>query len=114
MRKPRGRGVMAEARLRATRSPRSAGRRVQGGVASTDLILSARVGSNAAVFADLLRLHVPEGSLVADVTYGKGVFWRDVPDGAYQLAASDLRTGVDCRSLPYADQTLDALVLDPP
>jgi len=87
---------------------------VQGGVASTDLIFSARVGSNAAVFADLLRLHVPEGSLVADVTYGRGAFWRDVPDGAYQLAASDLETGVDCRSLPYADRTLDALVLDPP
>jgi hypothetical protein len=87
---------------------------VQGGVASTDLIFSARVGSNATVFADLLRLHVPEGSLVADVTYGRGAFWREVPAGAYQLAASDLQTGVDCTRLPYVDKSLDALVLDPP
>lgn len=106
---------MAQARLPAARrGPRSVRRRVQGGVASTDLVLSARVGSNACVFADLLRLHVPEGSLVADVTYGKGVFWREVPDGAYRVAASDLQSGVDCTRLPYADKTFDALVLDPP
>jgi SAM-dependent methyltransferase len=105
---------MAQARFPAARRSRSTGRRVQGGVASTDLILSARVGSNAAVFADLLRLHVPEGSLVADVTYGRGAFWREVPDGAYRVAASDLRMGVDCTRLPYADGSFDAVVLDPP
>jgi tRNA G10 N-methylase Trm11 len=78
------------------------------------LILSARVGSNAVVFADLLRLHVPKGSLVADVTYGKGAFWRDIPADDYRLAASDLQTGTDCTRLPYPDNTIDALVLDPP
>jgi hypothetical protein len=89
-------------------------RRRRGGLPSTDLILSAKVGSNASVFADLLRLHVPEGSRLADVTYGRGAFWRDVQDGAYRLTASDLQTGVDCRQLPYADGSFDALVLDPP
>jgi tRNA G10 N-methylase Trm11 len=77
-------------------------------------VLSARVAANASVFADLLRLHVPVGSRVADVTYGQGAFWRDVPAGEYLLSASDLKTGVDCTRLPYADGSFDALVLDPP
>jgi hypothetical protein len=66
------------------------------------------------VFADLLRLHVPKGSLIADVTYGRGAFWREVPDSAYRVATSDLETGVDCTRLPYPDGSFDALVLDPP
>jgi hypothetical protein len=89
-------------------------RRVQGGVASSDLVLSARVASNASVFVDVLRLHVPSGSRVADVTYGEGAFWREVSAGEYRLAASDLKTGVDCTRLPYGDGSFDAVVLDPP
>jgi len=89
-------------------------RRVQGGVASSDLVFSARVTSNASVFADVLRLHVPAGSRVADVTYGQGAFWREVPAGEYQLEASDLKSGVDCTRLPYGDGSFDAVVLDPP
>jgi hypothetical protein len=88
--------------------------RVQGGVASTDLVLSAAVATNASVFAEVLQLHVPPGSRVADVTYGQGAFWRGVPAGEYQLAASDLNSGVDCRCLPYAAGSFDAVVLDPP
>jgi hypothetical protein len=104
-------------------------KRVAGGVPSTDLVLSAHVGDNAELFPRILALHVPEGALVADVTFGKGVFWKAVPPGRYRLLASDLsprkagrrapgavevRGGVDCRSLPYADGALDAVVLDPP
>ena len=70
-------------------------------VATIDLVLSAHVGQNARVFADILRLHVPRGSKVADVTYGKGVFWKEVDSTLYTLLASDLKTGVDCRKLPY-------------
>jgi hypothetical protein len=89
-------------------------RRRPAGVATTDLTLSAHVGSNADVFAQLMALHVPEGSRVADVTWGKGAFWRQIPDGRYEVLATDLQTGVDCRALPYADGEIDALVLDPP
>ena len=70
-------------------------------VAPLDLILSAHVGQNARLFADILRLHVPHGSKIADVTYGKGAFWKEVDPTRYTLLASDLKTGVDCRSLPY-------------
>jgi hypothetical protein len=83
-------------------------------VVPLDLVLSAHVGQNARVFADILRLHVPRGSKVADVTYGKGAFWKKVDPTLYTLLATDLKTGVDCRRLPYEDASIDAVVLDPP
>ena len=115
-----------------TDGPSEAGRparRIAGGQPTTDLVFSAHVGGNAELFPDILRLHVPPGSTVADVTFGLGVFWRRVPDGAYRLMASDLdvkadglearhrphvRTGIDCRALPYPDAQMDCVVLDPP
>lgn len=117
---------------RADLSPKTAAvkppRRVQGGVATANVVLSACVGENAELFAQILALHVPRGGLIADVTYGLGAFWRRVPAGAYTLLASDiapkpdvrvpawgsLQGGVDCRALPYADASVDAVVLDPP
>jgi hypothetical protein len=89
-------------------------RKLPDGVATTDLVLSAAVGTNAEVFPDLLALHVPAGSRVADVTYGRGAFWRDVPPDAYQVLPTDIQTGVDCRDLPYTDGEIDCVVLDPP
>lgn len=79
-----------------------------------DIILSARIGTNDELFADILRLHVPDGSTVADVTYGHGMFWKRIPEGRYHLLASDIRTGTDLRKLPYEDESLDCVVLDPP
>lgn len=90
------------------------GRRVQGGVATSDVTLSAHIGGNADVFAQIMLLHVPEGSIVADVTWGKGVFWRKVREGAYDVRATDIAMGVDCRDLPYRDGEIDCVVLDPP
>ncbi len=87
---------------------------MQSGTATADVVHSAMVGGNAELFARIVGLHLPEGALVADVTYGQGVFWRDVPPGRYRLLATDLATGTDCRALPYPDGHLDALVLDPP
>jgi hypothetical protein len=84
------------------------------GVATTDLVFSAYVGTNADVFPHVLELHVPAGSRVADVTWGKGAFWRQVPPGRYDVLDTDLQTGVDCRDLPYADGEIDCVVLDPP
>lgn len=89
-------------------------RKAPDGTATTDLVLSAHVGGNADVFLQLMRLHVPRGSKVADVTYGKGVFWAEMPAGEYELSPSDLKTNVDCRALPYEDASFDCVVLDPP
>ena len=66
------------------------------------------------MFPYILDLHVPRGATVADVTHGKGIFWKRVPEDAYKLLATDIKTGVDCRNLPYKDVTIDCVVLDPP
>lgn len=89
-------------------------KRVARGVATNELIFSACQATNDEVFPDILKLYVPKGCLVADVTYGKGVFWKNIPPNAYDLRTSDLRTGVDCRKLPYGDTTMDCVVFDPP
>ena len=89
-------------------------RKSPNGVATSDLIRSAHNGTNEELFPQILNLHVPRGSKVADVTFGKGVFWKHVPEQDYVLLASDLKTGTDCRDLPYADESIDCVVLDPP
>src|SRR5690606_19211674 len=101
-------------------------KRVQGGESTSDLVNSAHVGDNGELFARIMALHVPPRSKVADVTYGKGVFWRRIAPGTYDLLASDIELGsgeqdmfveyrdkIDCRALPYDDRSLDCVVLDP-
>lgn len=82
--------------------------------ASDKIILSAYRGRNDIVFRNILKLYVPEGSIIADVTYGLGKFWTLVDQSRYNLLASDIQTGTDFRDLPYADGSVDAVVLDPP
>ncbi len=89
-------------------------RRVRNGEATNDLILSAHVDGNDRLFQRILDLYVNLGSVIADVTYGKGVFWRRIPTDAYDLRATDIQDGVDCRNLPYEDGEIDCVVLDPP
>ena len=89
-------------------------KRIQGGVPSSDLVLSTHIGSNVEIFPQILSLHVTEGAHIADVTFGNGVFWRNVDLTKYELLKSDISMGVDCRALPYDDCSLDAVILDPP
>ena len=89
-------------------------RRVRNGEPTNELVFSASVGGNDDVFPQILSLYVAPGSKIADVTYGLGVFWRNVPDGLYRLLASDIEYGTDCRDLPYEDNSIDCVVLDPP
>jgi hypothetical protein len=89
-------------------------RRVQGGVCTTQITLSAHIGDNSEIFTKILDLHVPKGATVADVTYGKGVFWKKVNPQDYRVVRSDIQDGVDCRDLPYWKNSLDCIILDPP
>lgn len=89
-------------------------RRTARGITTSDVLCSAHVGGNAELFPQILDPHVPKGATIADVTWGKGVFWADVPQGKYRLLATDLKTGVDCRKLPYDDGAIDCVVLDSP
>ena len=82
--------------------------------ATNDLVFSVFQSGNEYAFPKILDLYVAPGSVVADVTFGNGVFWRQVPEGLYELRTSDLLTGTDCRNLPYTNEEIDAVVLDPP
>ena len=97
--------------------------RINKGLPTNDLIHTAYQYSNDVVFPSVLKLYVPEGSKIADVTYGKGIFWKNVDRAKYRLSASDLKkhglprectAGVDSRRLPYKDESFDAIVFDPP
>ena len=89
-------------------------KRVQRGVSTSNLIMSAHIDGNAEVFPKILELHVPEGSLIADVTWGNGIFWQNVAPQKYKLMATDIAVGMDCRKLSYTDNSIDCVVLDPP
>jgi hypothetical protein len=97
---------MIQPETRKRRSPR--------GVATNELIFSAAVATNADVFPEVIKLYVPLGSVVADITYGRGVFGKKVPPGQYALKATDIKDGVDCRSLPHGNASVDCVVFDPP
>lgn len=89
-------------------------RRSPNGIATSDVTVTAHLAGNADVFPLILKLHVPKKSVIADVTFGKGVFWRNIPADEYVLHLTDLQMGIDCRELPYKDASHDCVVLDPP
>ena len=89
-------------------------RKSPAGEATNNLIFSASVGTNDLVFPQILSLYVEPGSTVADVTFGRGVFWKRVQKDAYNLLATDISDGTDCRDLPYSDGSIDCVVFDPP
>ncbi len=89
-------------------------RKSPAGVPTNELVFTAYQGTNDEVFPHVLSLYVAPGKTVADVTYGGGVFWKNVPKDQYTLLPTDIATGTDCRHLPYGDASLDAVVFDPP
>lgn len=103
-------GVRAAKNGRTRKSKRQSPR----GSATNDLVFSAAVGTNDSLFPSILRLYVAAGSKVADVTFGRGVFWKQIPKAEYRLLSSDLSGGIDCRKLPYRTGEIDCVVFDPP
>lgn len=83
-------------------------------------VLAAMTGTNADLFREVARLRIPDGSVVADVTYGRGTFWQKIDTSRFTFLPSDLEPrmpgvmSADFRHLPYADGTIDVVVLDPP
>jgi tRNA G10 N-methylase Trm11 len=89
-------------------------RKPPAGKSTNDLILSAHAGTNAELFPKVLKLYVSQGSKVADVTYGRGIFWKNISREDYVLYPTDIEMGTDCRKLPWENGEMDAVVLDPP
>ena len=83
-------------------------------------VLTAKKGTNADLFPDILRLYLDDGAEILDMTYGNGVFWRQIPDDKYTVTRNDIETGrgdrsYDFRELPANwDENFDGVILDPP
>lgn len=77
-------------------------------------LLTAITGTNADLIPHILTMYGKPGMVVADVTYGNGVFWRNVDTTQFDFRPTDIETGTDLRRLPYDDHSIDLLVLDPP
>ncbi|SFS20083.1 class I SAM-dependent methyltransferase [Yoonia litorea] len=74
-------------------------------------------GNNADLIREVARLYAPDPSVsIADVTFGRGTFWKRTPH--LNVTGSDLHTvparPYDFRDLPYADNSFDIVVFDPP
>ena len=91
-----------------------------------DPIVSVIHGNNADLIAEVARLYMPDGSVVADVTWGKGAFWRKYDLSRISMNASDIDQALDpdmigvdfvaadFTALPYDDESFHVVVLDPP
>jgi hypothetical protein len=89
-------------------------RKSPAGISTNDLVFSAYNSTNSDVFPYILELYIKKGAQIADVTYGKGAFWKNVDKTQYDLKKSDIKNGIDCRNLPYENNSLDCVVIDPP
>jgi hypothetical protein len=85
---------------------------------TSDSIYTSYVGDNNLLIKEVARFFLKDGFRVADVTYGRGVFWKDVDISKYDFHPSDSVTypkaPYDFRHLPYGNGTFDAVVFDPP
>jgi DNA modification methylase len=82
------------------------------------VILSSHQCNNDFLMAQVARLYFRPGDRIADVTYGKGVFWRQIDVSQFHFHPSDLLTvpdhPYDFRNLPYRSADFDVVVFDPP
>jgi hypothetical protein len=77
-------------------------------------ILTSHKGDNSELIPIIAEMYFKDGQTIADVTYGKGVFWKNIDRSKYTLLLSDLQDGIDFTDLPYDDKSIDVLILDPP
>lgn len=85
-------------------------------MSETILAFDPERNTNAKLMADCKTLGYLDG-IVVDVTYNIGRFWRIVTPPAWRFDIDPQFSGVqvaDFRELPFVDNAVDALVLDPP
>lgn len=74
--------------------------------------------NNDFLFKELAPLYFKEGDKIADVTFGKGVFWKKLDTLKYDFNPSDLLTvpehPYNFKDLPYCDDDFDVVIFDPP
>ena len=83
-------------------------------------VTTVTFGTNDQLIADVARLYLADGAVVADVTYGQGRFWKKTDTSRFRFLPSDLEPSApgvlaaDFSSLPYEDGSADVVVFDPP
>ena len=84
-------------------------------------VFSCLTGTNADLIANVASLYLRHGDRIADVTYGKGVFWSKTDMSQFDFHGSDIlapKTGkikrMDFCKLKYPDAQFDVAVIDPP
>jgi hypothetical protein len=82
------------------------------------IVLTSYQCNNAFLMAKVASLYLRRGDRIADVTYGKGIFWKQLDLTQYDFHPSDRLTvpehRYDFRSLPYRSGDFDVHVFDPP
>lgn len=85
----------------------------------SDTLYTVEHGSSAQVVAKLLRVLFPDAATVLDATYSRGKFWG--PQTAHlTIIGTDLdpacakNARADFRHLPFLDNSVDVVVVDPP
>lgn len=77
-------------------------------------IYTVHRGTNSKLIKSVSSLYFNEGDKIADVTYGKGVFWKDIDLSKLNVVGTDIKTGIDFRKLPYKNNSFKHSVIDPP
>lgn len=84
-----------------------------------DVIVTAQVGDNSILFPGALKLFTEEGDRILDMTWGLGVFWKNIDCSKYDLVKNDLDKSrgdihFDFRNMPHEDKSFDVIIFDPP
>lgn len=69
------------------------------------------------ILKDIIHLHIPEGKIQCDATYGYGSFYKKIPLPEYcydQEPKKVEAVKADCRNLPHEKNTLNSIIFDPP
>ena len=72
---------------------------------------------NSDLIKEVSDFYIKDGDFVADVTWGKGVFWKKVDTTRFWFFPTDLLTmdvSHDFRALPYDNEVFNHVILDPP
>jgi hypothetical protein len=82
-------------------------------------VYTSYFGNNDTLVERVAALYfIKDGMKIADVTWGKGVFWKLIDTTRFDFHKSDMMTCPDApydfTNLPYAADDFDAVVFDPP
>ena len=75
--------------------------------------------SQTDIIQNIIQLYIPQGKIDADVTYSKGVFYKNgniqEPQYKFDINPQTIDTvQADCRNLPLPDNSINSLMFDPP